>query len=158
LAPIEKPTILVPGNSESEEELISACRRWQSAHVLHGSRATIEGIDFFGIGGGIPLTPFGAWSYDFTEDQAFELLRGCPPGCIMVSHSPPKGVLDRSSDGRSLGSRAVRETIDTKRPGLVVCGHIHGSSGMSDRLQDTVVINAGPDGIVYQYGAGERGK
>jgi uncharacterized protein len=155
LAPIEKPAVLVPGNSESEEELIKACRMWHSAHVLHGSRITIGDIDFFGIGGGIPLTPFGAWSYDFTEDQAFELLRGCPPGCILVSHSPPQGVLDRSSDGRSLGSRAVRETIDAKRPGLVVCGHIHGSSGMRDRLGDTVVINAGPKGIVLEYVKGQ---
>ena len=155
LSGINKPTVLVPGNSESLEELLNACRSWRSAHVLHGSRATIEGIDFFGIGGGIPLTPFGAWSYDFTEDQAFELLRGCPPGCILVSHSPPQGVLDRSSDGRSLGSRAVRETIDAKRPGLVVCGHIHGSSGMRDRLGDTVVINAGPKGIVLEYVKGQ---
>jgi Icc-related predicted phosphoesterase len=151
LVPIEKPTVLVPGNSESEEELINACRLWQSAHVLHGSRITIEDIDFFGIGGGIPITPFGAWSYDFTEEEAFELLRGCPAGCILVSHSPPKGILDRSSDGKSLGSRAVRETVDTKNPGLVVCGHIHASSGMSDRFGNTVVINAGPDGIVHEY-------
>lgn len=156
LAPIEKPTVLVPGNSESEEELIDACRLWPSAHVLHGSRVTIEDIDFFGIGGGIPITPFGAWSYDFTEDEAFELLRGCPPGCILVSHSPPKGVLDRSSDGRSLGSRAVRETVDTRRPKLVVCGHIHGSCGMRDRLADSVVINAGPNGIVHEYVKGKE--
>jgi Icc-related predicted phosphoesterase len=156
LAPIKKPAVLVPGNSESEEELKNACHLWESAHVLHGSRATIDDIDFFGIGGGIPITPFGSWSYDFTEDEAFELLRDCPPHCILISHSPPKGVLDRSSDGRSLGSRAVRETVDIKRPALVVCGHIHGSSGMRDQLGDTVVINAGPNGIVHGYGDGER--
>ena len=154
LARIKNPAVLVPGNSESLEELLNACRSWRSAHVLHGSRATIEGIDFFGIGGGIPLTPFGAWSYDFSEDEAFELLRDCPPNCILVSHSPPKGVLDRSSDGRSLGSRAVRKTVNIKKPALVVCGHIHGSSGMSDQLGDTVVINAGPKGIIYEFGEG----
>jgi len=154
LARIKKPAVLVPGNSESQEELINACRSWQSAHVLHGSRTTIEGIEFFGIGGGIPPTPFGAWSYDFSEGEASELLRDCPPNCILVSHSPPKGVLDRSSDGRSLGSRAVGETVDIKRPALVVCGHIHGSSGMSDRRGDTVVVNAGPQGIIYEFGAG----
>ena len=154
LTRIKKPAVLVPGNSESHEELKNACRSWQSAYVLHGSRVAIDGIEFFGIGGGIPITPFGAWSYDFSEDEAFELLRDCPPDCILVSHSPPKGVLDRSSDGRSLGSRAVRETVNIKRPALVVCGHIHGSSGMSDRLGDTAVINAGPQGIIYEFGEG----
>jgi Icc-related predicted phosphoesterase len=157
LIPIKKPTVLVPGNSESEEELKNACGSWKSAHVLHGSGVTIEGIDFFGLGGGIPITPFGSWSYDFTEEEAFDLLQDCPTGGILVSHSPPKGVLDRSSDDRSLGSRAVRDTIDLKQPALVVCGHIHASSGMRDRLGNTVVINAGPNGIVHEYDGRERG-
>ena len=156
LAPIEKPSVLVPGNSESAEELQEACRLWPSAFVLHGSRATIGGVDFFGIGGGIPVTPFGSWSYDFTEDEAAELLRDCPAHGILVSHSPAKGLLDRSSDGRHLGSRAVRETIDLKKPLLVVCGHIHASSGRRMQLGATAVVNAGPDGMLYDYDEGER--
>jgi Icc-related predicted phosphoesterase len=152
LAQIEKPSVLVPGNSESDEELIKACRSWKSAHVLHGRQAVIDGITFYGIGGGIPITPFGSWSYDFSEEEAYELLQDCPPGCILISHSPPKGVLDQSSDGRSLGSRAVRETVQLKKPDLVVCGHIHGSAGQSNRLGDITIINAGPGGIVYAYG------
>ncbi|MBT8367865.1 MAG: metallophosphoesterase family protein [Deltaproteobacteria bacterium] len=152
LARIKKPSLLVPGNSESHEELKKACRLWKNAHVLHGSQVTIDGITFFGIGGGIPITPFGSWSYDFSEDEAFELLRDCPPGCMLISHSPPKGVLDLSSDGRSLGSRAVRETVNKKKPGLVVCGHIHGSAGQTDRLGEITVINAGPRGILHEYG------
>ena len=151
LARIEKPSVLVPGNSESHEELIKACRSWQHAYVLHGSHVSIDGITFFGIGGGIPITPFGSWSYDFSEGEALELLRDCPSGCILVSHSPPKGVLDLSSDGRSLGSRAVKETLDLKKPNLVVCGHIHGSAGQSDRFGDIMVVNAGPTGIIFEY-------
>jgi Icc-related predicted phosphoesterase len=158
LARIEKPSVLVPGNSESAEELQEACRLWPSAHVVHGSRATIGGVDFFGIGGGIQVTPFGSWSYDFTEDEAAALLRDCPAHGILVSHSPPKGLLDRSSDGRHLGSRAVRQTIDIKKPLLVVCGHIHASSGRHMQLGPTAVVNAGPDGMVYEYEEGERGQ
>ena len=77
-------------------------------------------------------------------------MRDCPSGCILISHSPPKGVVDRSSDGRSLGSLAVRETIERKQPALVVCGHIHGSAGQAHRLQETTVINAGPGGIIHE--------
>lgn len=150
LSAITKPTVLVPGNSESNEELLQACRSWKSARVLHGSRTTITEVPFFGIGGGIPITPFGSWSYDFTEDEAYDLLRDCPAGGVLVSHSPPAGVLDVSSDGRSLGSQAVRETILTKKPDLVVCGHIHGSAGQIDRIGETTVINAGPRGIIRE--------
>ena len=65
LSSIIKPAALVPGNSESYQELVNACRPWTDAHVLHGKQATIDGVFFYGIGGGIPITPFGSWSYDF---------------------------------------------------------------------------------------------
>ena len=150
LSAIAKPTVLVPGNSESEEELLQACQSWETARVLHGSRETIAETIFFGIGGGIPITPFGSWSYDFSEDEAYDLLRDCPPGGVLISHSPPLGVLDGSSDGRRLGSQAVREAILIKKPNLVVCGHIHGSAGQIDRIGETTVINAGPQGIIWE--------
>ena len=150
LSAITKPTVLVPGNSESDEELLQACRSWKSVHVLHGRRVTIAEIPFFGIGGGIPITPFGSWSYDFTEDEAYDLLCDCPSGGVLISHSPPAGVVDVSSDGRSLGSQAVRETILIQKPNLVVCGHIHGSAGQIDRIAETTVINAGPQGIIWE--------
>jgi Icc-related predicted phosphoesterase len=150
LSAIIKPTLLVPGNSESDEELLLACRSWKTAHVLHSTRVTLAEITFFGIGGGIPITPFGAWSYDFSEDEAYDLLRDCPSGGVLISHSPPMGMLDLSSDGRSLGSQAVRETVLSKKPHLVVCGHIHGSAGQIDRIGETTVINAGPQGILWE--------
>jgi Icc-related predicted phosphoesterase len=150
LSAITKPTVVVPGNSESNEELLQACRLWESAHVLHGAQVTIAEITFYGIGGGIPVTPFGAWSYDFSEDEAFDLLRNCPTGGVLVSHSPPWGVLDVSSGGRKLGSQAVRKTVISKQPELVVCGHIHGSAGQIDRIGETTVINAGPRGVIWE--------
>ena len=150
LSVITKPAVVVPGNSESDEELLRACRSWKSARVLHGRGVTIAQTPFFGIGGGIPITPFGSWSYDFSEDEAYDLLRDCPAGGVLVSHSPPAGLLDVSSDGRSLGSQAVRETILLKKPNLVVCGHIHASAGQIDRIGETTVINAGPRGIIWE--------
>jgi Icc-related predicted phosphoesterase len=147
LRAIPKPAVLVPGNNESLDELREACRSWQHAHVLHGTGMAIDGIQFYGLGGGVPVTPFGPWSFDFTEEQASQLLADCPTGCVLVSHSPPKGVVDKSSSGRSLGSTAVLEAIRSKRPALVVCGHIHESAGQVASLDGTPVVNAGPDGL-----------
>ena len=149
LMKIEKPTVLVSGNCENTDELKHACREWQNAHVLHGEQVSIDGMSFYGIGGGIPITPFGSWSYDFSEDDATHLLKDCPCGGVIVSHSPPKGILDISSEGRSLGSTALRDTIISKDPQLVVCGHIHDSAGQIDRFGETVIINAGPSGIIW---------
>ena len=149
---IDKPAILVPGNAESDTELTKACRSWPSAHVLHGTSVTIDGITFFGLGGGIPVTPFGAWSFDLTEEKAAKMLEACPKSCVLVTHSPPKGAVDISSRGGSLGSVAIRNIIEEKTPQLVVCGHIHDSAGQYAYIGDTPVINAGPSGYDWELG------
>lgn len=141
------PTVVVPGNNESLAELVEACRGWDSVHILHGTGVTIGGINFFGLGGGVPVTPFGSWSYDFTEAEAAELLKDFPAGGVLVSHSPPKGVLDVRESGTSCGSTTVRELIRTRKPALVVCGHIHACWGRSETVDDTIVVNAGPKGF-----------
>jgi Icc-related predicted phosphoesterase len=142
-----KPIVLVAGNNETTAELEEACWDWPEAHVLHGSAAEVAGLMFFGLGGGVPITPFGSWSYDFSDKEAAALLADCPPGCVLVSHSPPHGTLDRDSRGRSLGSTAVREALERLRPILLVCGHIHACGGRHEQVGPTLVVNAGPEGI-----------
>jgi Icc-related predicted phosphoesterase len=150
LRSIRVPTILVPGNNETYDELVAASADWSTATVLHGTGVEVMGQSFFGIGGGIPITPFGDWSYDFSEADAAQLLGSCPAGAVLVSHSPPKGSVDISSSGRSLGSTAVRDAVIRVKPRLVVCGHIHGSAGKRAQLGSTPIINAGPGGILFE--------
>ncbi len=140
--------VFVAGNNETTEELSELCSGW--AHVLHGSSVNLGGVTFYGLGGGVPVTPFGSWSYDFTEEQAVKLLRDCPADCVLVSHSPPKGAVDVSSRGQSLGSVAVRSAVERLRPRLVVCGHIHGSAGERAMIASTPVVNAGPAGVEWE--------
>jgi Icc-related predicted phosphoesterase len=147
---ITKPAVVVPGNSESYRELTKACEDWVGATVLHGNGIELQGLSFFGIGGGVPVTPFGPWSWDFTESQATALLADCPNDAILVSHSPPKGIADLSSSGKHLGSEAVLDTIKSKTPSLVVCGHIHESWGSTEKLGNTMIVNAGPQGMIIE--------
>src|SRR5919197_5432108 len=69
LAAIETPTVLVAGNNETDAALRAACDGWRAAHVLHGEGTDIGGVAFFGLGGGVPVTPWD-WSFDLTEDEA----------------------------------------------------------------------------------------
>jgi uncharacterized protein len=144
LAAIETPTVLVPGNNETDEALRAACSEWSAARVLHGERAEIDGVPFFGLGGGVPVTPWD-WSFDLTEEEAAERLTACPEGGVLVVHSPPKGYVD---GGRHLGSAAIQRTIEEKQPRLVVCGHIHEAAGEEAQVGASHVLNAGPEGRV----------
>ncbi|MFL5781618.1 MAG: metallophosphoesterase family protein [Thermoleophilaceae bacterium] len=144
LVPIETPTVLVPGNNETDDALREACRGWKAATVLHGEGTQIGGVEFFGLGGGIPTTPW-PWSFDLDEHEAAGRLADCPDGCVLVVHSPPKGHVDGGS--RSLGSEAVLRTIEERRPPLAICGHIHECAGEESSVGPTRVVNAGPEGI-----------
>lgn len=147
LTDVECPAVVVPGNGESDTELADACRDWPNAHVLHGSGCEIGGVAFWGLGGGVPVTPFGAWSFDLTEKEAEALLSDCPAGAVLVTHSPPYGHVDMASGGEHLGSRAVLRAIERAEPRLVVCGHIHACWKEESRIGDTRIVNAGPEGI-----------
>ena len=150
LARIEKPAVLVPGNGETASELRAATKTWTYAHVLHGEGCRIADIDFWGVGGGIPVTPFGDWSYDFDEQQAKELLSGCPRDGVLVVHSPPINTVDHDSSGRIRGSQSIRTVVESQEPRLVVCGHIHSDWEKQVQLGQTTVLNAGPRGVVLE--------
>jgi len=151
---VDKPQILVCGNAESNQELEEATD-WQQSHVLHGTGIEIQGVQFFGLGGGIPVTPFGSWSFDLDEESAAQHLDRWPQRSepeqksVLVVHSPPLGAVDVSSRGKHLGSESILAAIQRQRPRLVVCGHIHDSAGRIESIGPTTVVNVGPAGILW---------
>jgi Icc-related predicted phosphoesterase len=145
LAAIEAPTVLVPGNNETADALREATAGWGAATVLHGEGTTIDGVELYGLGAGVPVTPWD-WSFDLDDDSASEMLAACPAGAVLVLHSPPHGHCDSSGGGDHFGSRALLAAIEEKRPRLAVCGHIHESWGCQSQIGDTPLYNLGPRG------------
>jgi uncharacterized protein len=144
LAEIETPTVLVPGNNETADALRQATASWEAATVLHGDGTTVDGVEFYGLGAGIPVTPW-EWSFDLDDEAAAEKLADCPEGAVLVLHSPPAGHCDEGSGG-NFGSEALLRAIEESRPRLAVCGHIHESWGCESRVGETPVRNLGPKG------------
>ncbi len=142
LSGIAAPVLAVPGNTESAGELRAAA--FPGMTVLHGEVTVAQGVTVFGLGYGVPLTPFGTWSCDLTDADAAGMLAACASCDILVTHSPPKGVADRASDGTSLGSTAIRNAIERLQPMLAVCGHIHESWGVEGQIGRTRIVNLGP--------------
>ncbi len=148
LSGIETPTILVPGNNETLDALREASEAWSAATVLHGDSTEIGGRTFFGLGGGIPVTPWD-WSFDVEEADAEKMLSDLPEGAVLVVHSPPKGHCDEAGNGMSLGSTAILEAIESRQPTLAVCGHIHEAWGRTSSVGSTEIVNLGPAGTWF---------
>ena len=142
LAGMQAPFVAVPGNNETEDALRAACGDW--ATVLHGESVEVGETTFFGLGCGVPTTPWD-WSFDLTEGEAAEKLAAMPEGAILLTHSPPRGHVDKG-----LGSTAVLRAIEAKRPSLVLCGHIHELWGQESEAHGSRVLNLGPAGAVVE--------
>jgi Icc-related predicted phosphoesterase len=145
LAAIRKPTVLVPGNNETDEALREATAGWSAATVLHGGGAKIGGVEFFGLGAGVPVTPW-EWSFDLDDEAAMAMLTLCPQNAVLVLHSPPRDHCDTNGSGERFGSISLLRAIEEKKPRLAVCGHIHESWGCESEIGETPVRNLGPKG------------
>ncbi len=155
LSKIGKPTVLVPGNNETDRELRKACRGWRSCHVLHGEGVTIDGIRFFGAGGACE-TPWG-WSFDLTEAEFTRAFAACSAADVLVTHAPPRGIMDRRGS-MHVGSASVLDAIDRIAPRLHACGHAHEFFGEEFTCGAVRVVNAGPDGCVIEILAEKVGE
>jgi Icc-related predicted phosphoesterase len=115
---------------------------------LHGCHVVRDGVAFVGLGGSIacPVPTPGQLTDANISDLLGEAVRGLQVDApvVLVSHQPPADTcLDVVAGGRHVGSRAVRDFIDDRRPLACFCGHIHEASG-TDQVRKTRLLNPGP--------------
>jgi Icc-related predicted phosphoesterase len=110
---------------------------------LHDRREEVKGVGFTGIGGS-NITPFNT-IWELTEGEIRAILdRNYLPGDVILSHVPPRNTrTDLTRSGLHVGSFAIREFIEERKPPLVVVGHIHEARAV-DGIGGTVVVNPGP--------------
>lgn len=145
LQPLQCPVAFVPGNHDVVRVAHAANQDGRWTRTEHGS------IVVTGIGGGGPAR-FG-WPYEWTEEELEQYLAAAFPGGVapgvILSHTPPFGILDRTVDGRHVGSRVLRELAEQHR-GLFICGHIHEARGVHE-LATCTVVNAGALGNPHPW-------
>ena len=138
------PMIFVHGNHDDADAVEAACKAQDHWHYLQGNECAIGDQVFFGIGGEIPASSTQDWNTTMDEDGAMRLLRECPVGAVLISHSPPFEVCDQGQDGAYYGSKALHRGIQDWLPKLVLCGHIHAAWGQQGMIGETPVHNLGP--------------
>ena len=136
-----KPVLLVHGNHEDPVRVRRMCAGRKNLVFLHKKVCRMDGFAFVGHGG----EGFALESGDF-EKFAGKLKFARGEKVVLVTHQPPHGTkLDFI--WASHGSRSYRRFIVRRKPVLAVCGHLHETAGMEDRLGRTVLVNPGPKGM-----------
>lgn len=60
---------------------------------------------------------------------------------VLITHTPPKGILDDSTRTNLLGCEYLRKKLDDVQPKLHIFGHVHASYGITE-IEQTTYINA----------------
>lgn len=143
-----KYKIYVPGNHDTamEAELIEE-EIYQEIFFLYHELIEIEGIRIFGS----PYTPwFYNWAYNSTEEELEELWKDIPEGLeLLVTHGPPKGILDECEDGYRAGCEHLLAEVIKTKPKYHIFGHIHEDGGKQEVHGDTTFINASVLNLMY---------
>ncbi|WP_319777701.1 metallophosphoesterase [Maridesulfovibrio sp.] len=142
---------------------VTAFLKERNANLHCEFRDLAEGIKVMGVGCSIP-TPFGTPG-EITEEKMEQLLEethdrlGEYEQLLLVVHDSPFNTkLDVISNGIHVGSKSVRAFIEKYQPAIVLCGHIHESSG-EDVIGKSRVINPGmASGGGYVLVSVENGK
>lgn len=88
-------------------------------------RTDINGVSF---GGSPYVTGLPNWAYNTDEGALWRYLDSIGRVDVMITHAPPRGVLD--SDGKgSYGTKAMRTYLSKFQPEILICGHVHEEYG-----------------------------
>ncbi|MFC7335744.1 metallophosphoesterase [Haloferula chungangensis] len=133
-----KQVVCVGGN----HDFLLQSREFQFSHgtLLEDSMIEINGLLIYGA----PWCPdLSGFAYYATQEELIDRWANIPSGVdILVTHTPPFGILDTPSSGTGhLGCPHLLKELRRIQPRLHVFGHIHASRGAQES-QTTRFINA----------------
>lgn len=113
-----------------------------SGSVLEQEGAMVYGLPY--------QIEFHNWAFNRTEPELESIWSTIPDWVeVLIVHGPPYGVGDRTPTGQSVGSPSLLRWIETKKPRLVVTGHIHSAYGVY-KVGETLVVNCAYVGEDYR--------
>lgn len=139
--------IVVPGNHDAcldaQRPLLYSQRAFDRlssvSRVLINESVEVEGIKFYGS-----PNVWGAKVFSITNDaEAYEVFGSIPDDTdILLTHSPPLGVMDLSFTGERIGCDALLvNVVDRVQPAVHFFGHAHGDWGVR-RMYGVYFVNA----------------
>lgn len=146
-----KTKILVPGNHDCAFEHsffridyleLEELAKSKNINIVINDIFTINGIKFL-CNSNIPkLRNWAFYAEDETRQRFFEFID--QNADIVISHTPPYGVLDEAPRGygtfEHVGCKHLRNYIDRNNTKIVINGHIHECYG-EQHYKDTKVYN-----------------
>lgn len=140
-----KHILFTPGNHdfylESNGNIVT------NATMLINETIIIDDLMFWAS----PYTStFGNWAFMRSEEKLVDIWSHIPDNVdVLITHNPPKGILDYGISGSNLGSQSLLDRSRIVKPKIHVFGHIHEAYGSEFRYE-VRYINASVLNEYYQ--------
>jgi Icc-related predicted phosphoesterase len=114
-------------------------RVFRNAEYLQDKAYEYRGVHFYGS----PWTPeLVNWAFYLNDDELRDRWELIPDDVeVLITHTPPFGILDRDSSGRNCGCRELQRRLVDLHPRFHCFGHIHASAGTTS-INGTTFVNA----------------
>jgi len=132
------PILAVAGNTDNAN-LEKEFAKYQNMLSIQLRKEVIDGVSFIGLGGTLSV-PFLEKLRPKDNRGLDALAEDLGDEDILVTHTPPWGILDRGFASLHGGSRWLRELLERRHPRLLICGHIHEDRGAA-AVEGTTVVN-----------------
>lgn len=116
---------------------------------LHLKMLSLGGITLGGFEGCVRYKPAG-W-FQYTQQEAEEMLADFPSVDVMLCHCPPYGVHDDPEDDVHVGFHALRRYLHRARPKYLLHGHTYPQGRMSDDQPQLVVSTVDATHVIYVH-------
>lgn len=142
-----KKVLLIPGNHESIATADFLAEVYGVKNI-HGYSVKYKDIGIFGCGGA------NIGINQLQEDEIFNLLKKGNEKIeylkkkIMVTHVHPSETHMAKFTNIFPGSEGVRKAINTLKPDILLCSHVHEAEGIEEKVGNTLVMNVGKEGKI----------
>lgn len=146
----KKKVLIIPGNHDSFAT-IDFLAEMYGVKNIHGYSVKYEDVGIFGCGGA-NIGPFSKMEEGEIVDmlkQGFEKVKYLKKK-IMVTHVHPSETLMEKMSSFVPGSPGVKKAVETFKPDILLCSHVHEAEGIEEKIGKTHVINVGKAGKIIE--------
>ena len=138
---------LIPGNHEGIAEVKFLAERY-GVKDMHGYVLKKGDVGIFGCGyGNIGLHQLDEKVVFDTLKRGNDTLKDVRTK-IMVTHTHPEGSV--LGLGVFPGSEGIKKALEQFQPDIHLCGHVHETDGIEEKIGKTKVINVGRRGKIIE--------
>ena len=125
---------------ELKEDFRNFVFRSYGVIYLHDDSVLIDEINFYGSPYSVT---FYSWSFMESEEELAKRYKNIPDNTqVLLTHTPVRNILDKTSKGEYVGSKALGHRVaELEHLQLHCCGHIHDSYGVMD-VEGVTYVNA----------------